>query len=163
MKKLLLGALLLLSISVFSQNDLKFLEVNDEVGGKEYVIISKTLLCSEDGVKGFIIEPHFNKKTGVIQYSTISIKFAHIGNCNENDGLIFLFEDGSRVEMRSWSKFDCKGVSYFDLRGNELQKLNKPIKAVRFTNGRSHESYTYFCKTDFEKNYFIYVNKLLNK
>jgi|688.fasta_scaffold1069633_1 hypothetical protein len=161
MKKLLLGALLLLSTLSFSQNNLKLNYEKDVMNDKEYIFLSERLLCSEDGKIGFSITPMFKIIGGVISYNSTSVKSVGIGHCMENDEIIFLFEDDTKLVLKSWQKFNCDGKSYFDLRGNELVNLNKRIKAIRLTNGYKYESYTYILKTENEKNYFVYVNQLL--
>lgn len=162
MKNLILGALLLLSTFSISQNNLKLFYTKDVMTDKEYITPSEYLLCSEDGKKGFIIKTTFDiSKSGIIQYSGFIIQSAGIGGCMENDEVIILFEDGTKISSKSWNDFNCKGVSYFDLYQKLLKDLNKKIKAIRLTNGRSYESYTYELKTDDEKNYFIYINELI--
>lgn len=161
MKRIILGALLLLSTLGFSQNTLKLNYQKDVMDGKEYISISKSLLCSDDGKKGFFIEPFFKINNGVISYTNTYVKSAGIGSCMEGDELIVLFEDETKLILNSWQSFNCKGTSYFDLKGTELSNLNKRVKAIRLTNGRTYESYTYVLKTEYEKNYFIYVNELL--
>ena len=161
MKRLLLVALLTLSTLGFGQNNLNLLYSKDVMTDKEYISSSKTLLCSDDGKKGFFIEVLFNIKNGVVSYSTFYTKSSGVGGCMENDELIFLFEDDTKLVVKSWQKFNCKGTSYFDLYGKLITNLNKKIKAIRLTNGRSFESFTYLLKTEDEKNYFIYINELL--
>lgn len=162
MKRLILGALLLLSTFSIGQNNLKLFYTKDIMTDKEYVMPSENLLCSENGKQGFLIKPVFDiSKSGTIKYTGLIVQSAGIGGCMENDDIIFLFEDGTKVSSKSWNDFNCKGMSYFDFYQKLLPDLNKKIKAIRLTNGRSYDSYTYELKTDAEKNYFIYMNQLL--
>jgi hypothetical protein len=53
------------------------------------------------------------------------------------------------------------GNSYFDLRGKEFEKFStKKIKAIRFQNGRTYETYTYVLMPE-QKDYFITIAELI--
>ena len=80
-----------------------------------------------------------------------------IGNCDEKDQLIFLFDDGSKISISSWNKFNCKGNAYFNLTEDELNSLKtKLVTTIRFVNGYTSDSFTYTLKK-LEKDYFINV------
>jgi len=163
MKNIFLGALLLLSTLVFSQDKLKILYQKDAMTDNEYVYISDNLLCSIDGKVGFSISPRFKiDKDKTIKYNGIVVKSNGVGSCMENDELIILFEDSTKLTLKSWNKFNCEGNSYFDFQKSSLKDINKKIKAIRLMNGRSYESFTYTLKNENEKNYFIYATDLLN-
>lgn len=116
----------------------------DKMTDKEYAFGSKSLMCSEDGKKGFLVSISWDNKSGKITYSGITVVSAGIGTCNQNDELIFLFEDDTKFSFRSWNDFNCEGRSYFDLKHKSFDEFNtKKVKALRFTNGRSYDSYTY--------------------
>ena len=77
-----------------------------------------------------------------------------LGNCCENNKLIILFEDGSKINLVSWNDFDCEGNAYFSLTDTQKNKLAKlPIKTVRVTNGYSYESIT--SSKGYNKRHFI--------
>jgi hypothetical protein len=61
------------------------------------------------------------------------LKNIGIGNCDENDSLIFLFEDDTKLEISMWNKFNCESKAYFNLTDNELKDhyLNYGIKENR--------------------------------
>jgi len=134
----------------------------DVMTDKELVWGSKIILCSEDGKKGFSIRVSFEKKKDEVKYQGLTVISAGIGNCMEKDELIFLFEDDSKYSLKSWQDFNCAGKSYFDLYGKFFDEFNsKKIKAIRLTNGRSYESYTYK-PTSTEASYFIEVKQALD-
>jgi hypothetical protein len=84
-------------------------------------------------------------------------KNVNIGSCDENDTLIFLFEDDSKMTLTAWNKFNCEGNAYFDFTADQLALLStKKTNTIRFTNGRTYESLTYNLK-DAEKDYFVRV------
>ena len=158
MKKLLLGTLLFFSFAASSQ---KLTYTKDIMTDKEYINIDKVFMASNDSKNGFFIKPTFKILDGVVKYNGLIVISSGVGSCMENDRLIILFEDNTKVELKSWQNFNCKGTSYFDLHSKELENLNKRVKAIRLTNGRSYESYTFETKTEEEKNYFIIANTLL--
>lgn len=134
----------------------------DIMSGKKYVFGSKKLICSEDGKTGFSIRISWDDKNGLIKYSGLSLVHVNIGNCSENDKLIILFEDDSKIELTSWQSFNCEGNSYFDFANNKFGSLNtKKIKAIRFTNGKSFDSYTYKIVNEDEATFFIQAKKAL--
>jgi hypothetical protein len=93
------------------------------------------------------------------------VKNVGIGNCDENDEMIFLFEDGTKITITSWNKFNCEGKVYFDLSNNELDMLkSKNVTAIRFKNGYSSDSLTYSLKKE-EQGFFInvYTNNIIKE
>jgi hypothetical protein len=82
-------------------------------------------------------------------------KNVNIGSCDENDVLIILFEDDTKITLTAWNKFNCEGNAYFDFSDSQLTELStKKVNTIRFSNGRSHESLTVTLKED-EKDYFV--------
>lgn len=146
-----------------SGNPVKLVYEKDEFSDKEYLMTDKDLLVSDDGKKGFILYPRFKKEKGEWVYSTIGGTAAQIGSCYENDKVEIIFEDGSKFQMVSWRDFNCKGDIGFDLYGKFREQLSKPMKAIRFTNGRTYDSFTKNLTSDFDKNYFINAFKALDE
>lgn len=159
---LFLGMALIGSITTSAQDSdtsrLYFKRKADEMTGKVYVVSSRKLLCRnpENADQGIIIWADIEESRHGLVYSGLMVASVGIGStCVENSEMIFLFEDGSRVITKAWNKFNCKGISFFDLPKKLLPSLCKPIKAIRFTHGRTHESYTHQMTDD--KEYFIEV------
>lgn len=163
MKKLLFLSILFISVNLFAQDNFKLKYYKDIMTEKEYLFSEQRILCVEDAKKGFVVNVSLGINKGVVNYKGISIKSAGIGSCVENDVLIILFEDSTKISLKSWNKFNCEGRSYFDLNGTELNNLTKRIKAIRFQNGRSYESLTVSLEKENDKAFFIDVKQALDK
>lgn len=147
---------------VATTNPIKLVYEKDEFTGKEYLFIENDLLVTDDGKKGFKIYPSFKKTNGKWEYSYIGGK-STIGNCYENDKIYIIFEDDSKFDMTSWRDFNCKGDIGFDLYGKFRNDLSKPIKAIKFVNGRTYDSYSKVLTNTNDKNYFINAFKALDE
>jgi hypothetical protein len=160
MKKLLLNLALLISLSAFSQTSKPFTieHCKDKMTDKEYYFPEKKLICANvEKTKGFTISPNFKADNGTMSNAGFICKNVNIGSCDENDSLIILFEDQSKITLNSWNKFNCDGNAYFDFTDSELEQLStKKVNTIRFTNGRSFESLTITLKQE-QKDYFIRV------
>jgi hypothetical protein len=160
MKKLLLNFVLLISLSAFSQTTTPFLieHCKDKMTDKEYYFPEKKLICANaEKTKGFTISPNFRAKNDTFVNAGFICKNVNIGSCDENDSLIFLFEDDTKMTLTSWNKFNCDGNAYFEFSDDDLKQLStKKISAIRFSNGRTYESLTYTLKES-EKDFFIRV------
>ena len=158
MKKLLIITALFLSNLTFSQQKKQFIIEHciDKMTEREYFLTQKKLICANtQKTKGFTITPQFNLEDGNIVPNGFICKNANIGNCNEKDDLIFLFEDDTKLTLTSWNDFNCDGNAYFSFDKDDLNYLStKKITDIRFSNGYSYESYTYTFKQA-EKDYFI--------
>jgi hypothetical protein len=158
MKKLLLNLVLLISLSTFSQTTTPFVieHCNDKMTDKEYYLPQRKLICANpEKTKGFTIMPNFRAENGKMINSGFICKNVNIGSCDENDNLIILFEDETKLTLFSWNKFNCDGNAYFDFSSKQLKELStKKVNTIRFTNGRSYESLTITLSDD-QKDYFI--------
>ena len=112
----------------------------DEMSGKKYSSVNLNLVVyNEVKTKGFKITP-FIKENKV---AMLAIKAVNFSGCNENDELIFLFESGERLVIRSWNKFNCEGKAYYNLDKEQINLLNSnKISKIRFTSGKSFDSVT---------------------
>jgi hypothetical protein len=160
MKKLLLNLLLLVSLSAFSQTTKPFTieHCKDKMTDKEYYFAEKKLICANnEKTKGFTITPNFKAKDGGMINNGFICQNVNIGSCDENDSLIILFDDDTKITLTAWNKFNCDGNAYFDFTDSELEELStKKVNTIRFTNGRSYESLTVGLKQE-QKDYFIRV------
>ena len=135
----------------------------DKMTDKEYAFGSKMLICSETGEKGFKIRISWDNKKGKVSYNSLVVFFLGTGNCNENNELIFLFEDNTKYSLKSWNEWNCNGTSYFDSYHKSFDKLNtKKIKVIRFINGRTLDSYTYTL-LEKEQSFFIEAKKAFDE
>lgn len=170
MKKTIISALALLSISAYSQIKKPYVieHCKDAMTDKEYYLPSKKLICANpEKTKGFTIVPNFKKVNNELEQNGLILANVNIGSCDENDQLIFLFEDDSKITLTSWNKFNCDGNAYFNLTDEQFDALgSKLIKTIRFVNGYKYETFTQTLKIT-DKNFFIncfsnYVIKEVN-
>lgn len=158
MKKLLLNLVLLVSLSAFSQTSTPFVieHCKDKMTDKEYYFAQRKLICANpEKTKGFTVIPNFKADNGQMVNNGFMCKNVNIGSCDENDTLIILFEDETKITLTSWNKFNCEGNAYFDFTDSQLKDLStKKVSTIRFSNGHSYESLTVVLKED-QKDYFI--------
>lgn len=158
MKKLLLNLLLLISVSAFSQTTTPYVieHCKDKMTDKEYYFAQKKLVCANlEKTKGFTLIPNFKAQDYGIKNNGIICENVNIGSCDENDSLIILFEDDTKITLKSWNKFNCKGNAYFDFSESDLNQLStKKINTIRFANGYTYDSLTITLKNE-QKDYFV--------
>ena len=168
MKKLLMNLVLLVSLGAFSQTTTPFVieHCKDKMTDIEYYFSQKSLICANiEKTKGFIIMPNFKAVNGQMINNGFLCENINIGNCDENDTLIILFEDETKITLSSWNKFNCDGNAYFKFTDEQLIELStKKVATIRFTNGYSFDSLTVTLKED-QKNYFIraYTNSKITE
>jgi hypothetical protein len=136
--------LLLFTASAFAQN-CDMLDVHyNKTDNKSTKTIKERFAISESGSKGFIID---FLKPGILIWSVDVI--GGPSKCIENDAIMhLLFEDDTRIELRSVNDFNCKGsfVVYFGSKfgyENELKILRtKKVKtmSVSTANGFHREN-----------------------
>mgnify|MGYP003657759163 CR=1 FL=1 len=145
MKQLLILAAIVLGISVaFGQKDsVKVFKYVNDMTDKSYWMtsISCFAVSETDENKGLIIDPSITSDAKSVRaFIVTSYK---LGNCNENNTLIFKFNDGSKVKLRSWNEFSCKN-SYFNVTGVLADKLkNVEVEKIYYQNGRTYDSGTF--------------------
>jgi len=158
MKKLLLNLVLLISLSAFSQTSTPYVieHCKDKMTDKEYYFAQRKMICANpEKTKGFTITPNFKADKGGMKNGGFMCKNVNIGSCDENDSLIILFEDDTKITLTAWNKFNCEGNAYFDFSESQLKDLStKKVNTIRFSNGRSYESLTVTLKED-QKDYFV--------
>lgn len=104
------------------------------------------------GISAFIDEKGYDN---TIFIKDLDVKSINIGGCVENCEIIFLFEDGTKINLFSWNKFNCDGNSWFHIEENQAEMLaTKELKKVKFINGRSYDSFTLEVPAN-RKRYFI--------
>lgn len=160
MKKLIIIALALFSFNTYCQTATPFVIEHciDKMTDKEYFLSSKNFVCTNtEKTKGFVITNQFKGVNGNLKPNGLIVKNIGIGNCDEKDELIFLFDDDTKITITSWNKFNCEGKAYFDLSESDLDILkSKKVTAIRFKNGYSYDSLTYVLKKE-EQGFFINV------
>ena len=71
-----------------------------------------------------------------------------------------LFMLPEELQRSIYETFDNK-IYFLDLYHNQLNKLNKPIKALKLVNGRDYTEYSKTLTDDNDINYFINVIKVI--
>ena len=152
-------SIVLLALSSFAQ--LTINETKDDMTDKVSYSISEGLVCANiEKTLGFRIDPNITIKKDKKVVENLIITMVGLESCNENNTLIILFENGDKITLTSWNKFNCKGTSYFSLTPSTIEKLkDNEISKIRLTNGKSYKSFTSELTY---KNYFIELISLLD-
>jgi len=152
-------SIVLLALSSFAQ--LTINETKDDMTDKVSYSISEGLVCANiEQTLGFRIDPNVSIKKDKKVVENLIITMVGLESCNENNTLIILFENGDKITLTSWNKFNCKGTSYFSLTPSTIEKLkDNEISKIRLTNGKSYKSFTSELTY---KNYFIELISLLD-
>jgi hypothetical protein len=113
----------------------------DDMGGKSYIMTNRSIvLASDNNKQGFRLDCNIKDDFSMGDFIVTSVG---IGSCSENDEMIILFEDGSKITKKSWKDFNCEGLSYFNISSSDIKSLRTlKISKIRMTNGRSYESFT---------------------
>jgi hypothetical protein len=168
MKKTIISALALFTFSAYSQTEKKFVIEHciDKMTDKEYFLSTKKFVgANAQKTQGFAITNSFKAVDGKMEQNGIILKNIGIGNCDEKDELIFLFDDETKITITAWNKFNCEGKAYFSLTDSEYDLLkSKKVSAIRFKNGYSYDTLTYTLKKE-EQGFFInlYTNYIIQE
>jgi hypothetical protein len=166
--KLILPLLLLACSTTFAQK-LIIKKTVDKMDDSEHYIASKSLKLTGSTKAWFSIEPILAKNdSNKIECTGLYITYSGIGACNENDVLDFLFEDGGKLKIKAWNQFACKKTSGFFIDPSNalgecltsIKLLNKPIKSIRFSNGRTYDNLSVDVLPK-DRNYFVELNAAL--
>jgi hypothetical protein len=156
MKKIIIALFVATSSFAQTTTPLVIEHCVDKMTDKEYYFTKKKLVCAnESKTKGFTITPDFRPDGNSFTNSGFMCENVNIGTCDENDDLIILFDDNSKITLTSWNKFNCEGNAYFKFSDEELADLStKKVNSIRFMNGRTYDSLTIKLKAE-QKDYFI--------
>lgn len=161
MKKTILTAVFALTIILsYSQDSVYIIKDFDAMSEKTYIYPNKGMVvANDDKTKGFRLSPYITED---LQIGMLTAVIVGIGSCHENDEIIILLEDGSKITKKSWTKFNCKGDAYFNLTDKEIDKLRTTkLSKIRISNGYSHESFTADV-SNADKDYLIRIIHLLD-
>lgn len=166
MMTLMMCLMTMVSFGQASKDSVYVVKKTDAMSGKTYVYGNRAFIVADDAGKvGFRVGTYIKDD---LSFGMITVTMVGIGNCNENDEIIILFESGEKITKKSWKKFNCDGEAYFNMNEKEIQLLRtQPISKIRMTNGRTYDSYTGDVKEK-DKRYFIQLfyaldNKLLTE
>ena len=106
------------------------------------------------GISVFIDEKEYDNS---IFIKDLDVKSINVGGCVEDAEIIFLFEDGTKINFFSWNKFNCDGNSWFEINETNAEILaTKELTKVKFINGRGFDSFTMEVPKN-RKRYFIQI------
>ena len=140
-KTILIIAIALGAINVQAQTDSAYVYYwEDTMEDKTYYMTSYDLVvANEDRSRGAKLTIHL---TGD-KFGFLTAKLIGLGNCVEDNKIIILFEDGTKINLASWNDFNCDGNAYLNLTPEQLTKLTTlEVKTIRVTNGYNHNSVT---------------------
>lgn len=160
MKYLFMAVASLFATTTFAQ-DYEFELVKDDMSGNTYYFADPLIKTDEDSNKGFKLELLYYPNTG--KANNLYVKHLGLSNCSDEDQLIIMFEDGSRIFKRSYYSFNCEGKAMFHLTKKEVKKLKSmAISKVRVTSGNTFSSFTVELEEE-EKTYLIQLYVSLNQ
>ena len=152
-KLFLIAILINCSIFTFAQANKKTTSSNkfivehciDEITSTEYYFAKNSLILIDSNNKqGFRITLNIKKINDSLQIKSFIIKQANIGSCQEKDKLYIQFVDKEVITLDSWNKFNCEGLSYFEIDDSLQEKLKTTkIASIRFKNGYTSDQYTH--------------------
>lgn len=152
------------SIISYSQKDSIYIKKTiDNMEDKVYCQASRLMICmnTESKVIGFYLFPIIDFEKEKASVSGLAVVMKNIGSCVENNEIIILFEDDSKIKLKSWNDFNCDGNAWFNTNSEDLSKLSSlKIKKIKVQNGRTYDSYTHEIKQD--SDYFIQVFYAIN-
>jgi len=127
MKQVLSILALCLALNSFSQTTgLEIIEDCTDLSGNCYIYPNKELIVANAAKdKGFKISADFKRKgtEGNLHLTGLLGTLVNIGGCCEKNELIFLFEDGSKMTLVSWNKFNCEGNAWYSIDAEEAEQL----------------------------------------
>lgn len=137
----------------------------DDMTDKVYYMSNyRLVLANEQKTQGFTIELNLDGKSDDrVSASGFSVKMVDIGSCCENNELILLFEDGTKLSFKSWNKFNCEGNAWFFISKKDIEILSsKKVTKARIENGRTHDSFTKEVPEE-KQDYFIQVMRAISE
>lgn len=140
-------------------DSVKVIRTVDEMDNKVQYMPNIRLVCmdSMNLERAFAIQATMTESK-IDGFAVVSYGFS---DCNENDEVIFLFENGTKFTQISWNKFNCDNNSFFDVTNLQSEALaTYPLKKIRFKNARSYETVTATIP-DGDKYYFVNIYKQL--
>lgn len=142
MKKIILIlAIALGAINLQAQTDSAYVYYwEDTMEDETYYMTSYDLVvANEDRSRGAKLTIHLTEG----KFGFLTAKLIGLGNCVEDNKIIILFEDNTKITLTSWNDFNCEGNAYLNLTPQQLTKLTTlEVKTIRLTNGYNYNSIT---------------------
>lgn len=160
MRKITIIASMLFSLVASAQDTLKIIRYIDTMEDSYYIAPNKSfIILDAKKTKGFRLDLGINKET--LELRDLLLETINIGACNENNELIILFEDDTKIKLKSWNKFDCEGSTYFGISEEDAKQLaTKKAIRLKYQNGYTFDSLTEDIE-EFYQDYFIKCLRML--
>lgn len=128
-------------------------EIRDEMTDSKFYEPSQKMVMERKN-QGFTLSPSIDAN---FEVTSIYCTMHGFGNCTEENNLIILFEDSTRIFRNSLTTFNCEGFCFFDIGRKDREVLRKKrIIKIRFTNGYNSEMFTStILPDDKRRTYFI--------
>jgi hypothetical protein len=115
-------------------------EMTDEVS---YYPSERLIVANEAKTQGFTMEAYLDVKKGKLYVKAFTVSLVDLGSCNENNEMIILFQDGTKMVLQSFGDFKCKTYTFFMFTDEqEAMAKAKKIKKIRFKNGFTFDEFT---------------------
>jgi len=156
MKKVFISLLMALPLLSFSQQCI-VKDCDDMTDKCTYYPRHNMIVANETKTIGFTMDARIVEKNDQLSVADIMVLSVNIGNCNENDKLILMLDDSTKLSLVSWNKFNCEGNAWFSVRESDVDRLgsHKILKAY-FQNGRSYDSYSATIAPE-DQDYFVKI------
>lgn len=141
---------LLIISTVFAQENTTSImcESIDEFDDTRTIVSGREILFKDGGdlkTQGLVLMGATQKDKNKYYLGSLIIYAVGLESACVDEGstLDIIFENGEKIKLSSWNKFNCKSVSYFTLSDNHRKIFSQSkIKAVRYTEKRSRENMT---------------------
>lgn len=134
-------------------------KVDDMTDEVSYSPSVKGIMINEKA-KGILLYPFIEKN---LEVNEIGCMIIGVGSCHENDELILMFSDSTKVKLTSWNKFNCEGNAWIKLSSEAKAKARAlPIIKIMITNGHSFERFVKEVDKK-DQDYFIRVYHAIEK
>lgn len=157
MKKSILTATVALLMLTATAQKIYIKKIVDQMEEEPmYLPSSDMVLSNPTKTIGARVSAFIDEKDTNIVIRTLNVSMVNIGsNCVENNEIVILFDDDTKITLTSWNKFNCDGNAWFNLETDEIEALSKlKIKKIKITNGSTFDSFTAMPKEK-DKSYFI--------
>lgn len=158
MKLFLTALMMLLAIYIRAQNSTQYV-IKKCITDKSFQAAEGIICSDEIRMTWFMILPNYSpNKEYPIPEGFFVIK-SGIGDCSKNDLLVITFNDRSRIILRSANyDLECSTWIKFNANVSDMKFLEwKSVDSIRYVNGNELKSFTYYMKTDKEKDFFVNV------
>jgi hypothetical protein len=143
MKRIILTLVAVLAFTVTKAQTIE--KYVDEMDDTVYYLPMNAPVFLDNEKDGFKIQPSIDDSKEEFSIRSLIVQsYGAEWSCVEDSTLIIMYTDETKDKFTSWNEFNCKGTSYFSIKGEKLDNFfSKEMKKVRLTNGKTYKSYTF--------------------